>query len=134
MLDPMTPVGPVTLAFFSVLSGLLGVLVSVIVYGRRENRRFKIDTLKRFAANRYDLRSAEFSRALNEIFVVFNSSEPVMTALQTYHDTVVARQDPRMEDDLIRLYKAMCDEVGISYSNFNDSFFLTPFNARTDWG
>lgn len=112
----------------SLTSGLLGALLSIIVYSRRERRRFKVDTLKRFAANRYDLKGDEFSRALNEVFVVFNENAHVMKELQAFHERVSAKEPA--EDALVRLYKAMCDDVGINYDGFNDSFFLTPFNTK----
>lgn len=112
----------------SLTSGLLGALLSIVVYSRRERRRVKVDTLKRFAANRYDLKGDEFSRALNEIFVVFNENTRVMKELQAFHERVSAKQPA--EDPLVQLYKAMCDDVGINYGGFNDSFFLTPFNTK----
>lgn len=112
-------------------SGLLGALISIIVYGKREKRHFKMDTLKRFAANRYDLRGEEFSRALNEIFVVFNENTQVMRALSAFHERIMARQLGGGTDDLlISLYKAMCKDVGVDYEHFNDSFFMTPFNTK----
>lgn len=112
----------------SLLSGVLGALLSIIVYGRREKRRFKVDTLKRFAANRYDLKGDEFSRALNEIYVVFNQNRDVMNALQELHERTTAKRPS--EDALVRLYKAMCTDVGVAFGDFNDSFFLTPFNTK----
>lgn len=115
-------------------SSLAAALVSVVVYGKREKRRFKVDTLKRFAANRYDLRGDDFTRALNEIYVVFNKSAEVMHALQRFHDII--RVQPTnaeiVDDQLVKLFKAMCDDTRISYKPFNDSFFLTPFNTRVE--
>ena len=107
----------------TVLSGLLGALVSIIVYGRREQRRFKVDTLKRFAANRYDVKGEEFTRALNEIFVVFNDAPNVMGVLEDFHEKT-------SNEALITLYKAMCRDTKVKYDRFNDSFFLKPFNTE----
>lgn len=115
----------------ALLSGLVSAIVSVIIYGRREKRRFKVDTLKRFAANRYDLLGDEFSRALNEIFVVFNDSRDVMRVLAEFHAKVVTGQhrDPK-DDTVMRLYKAMCRDTKIRFEDVTDSFFQTPFNTR----
>ncbi len=112
----------------SLFSGVIGVVISTVYYRRFERHKIRVDTLTRFVRNRYDAKGDEFSRALNEIFVVFQSSRGVMSALSRYHEKVVARQDSN--DDLIRLFKAMCDDVGVKYDQFNDSFFLTPFNTR----
>ena len=90
----------------------------------------KVDTLKRFASNRYDLKGDEFSRALNEVFVVFQSSPKVMRALSDYHEKVTSKQESL--DCLIKLFKAMCKDVNIKFEQFNDSFFLRPFNTRAD--
>ncbi len=114
----------------SLLSGVIGVLVSTFFYIRHEKRKDKLETLRRFMGNRYNLTGDEFSRALNEIFVVFKGSTSVMNALFSYHQAVTSRQ--RSEDELIRLFKAMCDDVNLSYNEFNDSFFLCPFNTRPE--
>ena len=112
----------------SVISGIAGVVISTVFYVRHERRKDKIETLRRFMGNRYDIVGDEFSRALNEIFVVFKRSPKVIQALSAYHQKVTGRQSS--EDELIKLFKAMCDDVGLSYSEFNDSFFLRPFNTR----
>jgi hypothetical protein len=114
----------------SLLSGIVGVVISTIYYRRYEKRRAKIDTFKRFFANRYDLKGDEFSRALNEIFVIFHDSSEVMAVLSEFHAKVTTKQSS--EDELLRLHKAMCKEVRINFDRFNDSFFLKPFNTRPD--
>ena len=112
----------------SLLSGVVGIVISTIYYRRYEKRRTKIDTFKRFFSNRYDLKGDEFSRAINEIFVVFHDSEEVLSALRAHHQKVVDKQNS--EGELIRLHKAMCKNVNISFDKFNDSFFLKRFNTR----
>lgn len=113
----------------SLLSGILGVAISTFYYRRHEAKKVKIDTLKRLLANRYDLLGDEFSRALNEIFVIFKNSKPVMKALAEMHEKTIT-PNTNNEDALLRLIKAMCDDVSISYEEVNDSFFLRPFNTR----
>jgi len=112
----------------SLLSGIVAVIISTVYYRRHEKRRTKIDTFKRFFSNRYDLKGDEFSRAINEIFVIFHDSEKVVSALRAYHQRVTDKQNS--EDELLRLHKAMCKDVNISFDKFNDSFFLRPFNTR----
>ena len=62
------------------ISGIAGVIISTIFYIRHENRKDKLETLRRFMGNRYDLVGDEFSRAINEVFVVFKKSPKVMKA------------------------------------------------------
>ena len=114
----------------SLLSGIIGVVISTIYYRRHEARKIKLDTLTRVIANRYDLKGDEFSRALNEIFVIFQKSKPVMKALSYFHEKTTT-QGVSNEDALLRLIKAMCDDVSVSYDGVNDSFFLKPFNTRS---
>jgi hypothetical protein len=112
----------------SLISGLIGVVISTLYYHRFEKRKTRLDTLIRFAGNRYDVKGDEFSRAANEISVVFQHSAEVIAALSTFHEKVVARQDST--DALVRLFKAMCDDLGVKYDRLNDSFFLRPFNTK----
>lgn len=112
----------------SLLSGIVAVIISAAYYRYHEKQRTKIDTFKRFFSNRYDLKGDEFSRAINEIFVVFHESEEVISTLRAYHQRVTDKQ--ASEDELLKLHKAMCKDVNINFDKFNDSFFLRPFNTR----
>ncbi len=112
----------------SLISGLVGLGISTLHYRRFEAKKFKVDTVKKFIANRYDLRGDEFSRALNEIFMVFNKSPKVMAALELFHTNITTNRPA--EDSLVALFKALCSEIGIDPTKFNDSFFLRPFNTR----
>ena len=112
----------------SLFSGLIGVVVSACYYARYERRKSKFETLRRFSGNRFDVRNVEFSRVINEIFVVFNGSDEVINALQDYLEGILEKR--ASNDLLIKLFKKMCDDVGLPYKDLNDSFFLTPFNNR----
>jgi hypothetical protein len=127
MCDPTTTQIFVTLTA-SLLSGLIGLGISTWHYRRSEVRKAKMDTLKKVISNRYDLKGDEFSRGLNEIVLVFNKSSSVLTALAAFHEKVVTRQNP--EDTLLALLKSMCSDLGVGYEQFNDSFFLKPFNTK----
>ena len=112
----------------SLISGIVGVIISAAYYRHHEKQRTKIETFKRFFSNRYDLKGDEFTRAINEIFVVFHGSEEVRSTLREYHQLVTERRSS--EDALLKLNKVMCKDVKISFDKFNDSFFLKPFNTR----
>ncbi len=112
----MTTTTIVITVLTALLSGLAGALLSTAVYVSREKRTFKVNTLKKFAANRYAIMGDDFTKALNEIFVVFNDSEEVMNALSDFHRIVTTRQgNTQANDGLVRLYKAMCNNA--SYEN-----------------
>ena len=61
----------------ALISGLAGALISTWVHIWREQRMFKVQTIKKFAANRYEIKGAQFTEAFNEIFVVFNDCKEV---------------------------------------------------------
>jgi len=113
----------------SIFSGLAALIISTIYYKRHENRKIRIDTLKRIISNRYDLKGDEFTRSLNEIFIVFRKSKSVMKALSDFHERTITPNISN-EDALLKLLKAMCDDLSIKYDDFNDSFFLRPFNTK----
>lgn len=80
-------------------------------------------------SNRYDLTGDEFSRALNEIFIVFSDSSLVMSSLEKHHKAVTSPGGDS-EDETLVLLKSMCKEVGVNYKDFNDSFYLRPYNTK----
>lgn len=112
----------------SLISGLVAVVVSIVWHRRAEARRTKRDSLIRLFANRYDLKGDEFSRALNQDFVVFNECGGVTTALSAFHSEVVAGRPT--DDARLRLIKAMRSDATVNFCDFNDPFFLKPFNTR----
>jgi len=112
------------------LSGLVSYVVSNVNFRRFEKRKMKTDTLKRVAARRYVLTDVtrfdndEFFGALNEVFVVFQDAPEVIKALETAHRSLGT---PNFNDNLVRLFKLMCDDLDIDRSQLDDSFFLRPF-------
>src|SRR3990167_10385452 len=113
----------------SLISGTLGVVISLVYYRRHEKYQGKINTLKSFVGYRYDLKGEHFTKTLNEIFVVFHDSEDVLNALSKFHEITVSRQTALGNDALIKLFKAMCKDLKIDPSKYSESFFLSPFNT-----
>lgn len=92
----------------------------------------KLKTLKDFAGYRYDLRGENFTRALNEIFIVFSDSTKVKEALKKFHEKIVSpmRSDILGNQYFVELFKSMCEDLNIKTSDFTDTFLLTPFNVK----
>ena len=118
--------------FSSLLSGLLGVIISNIYHKRNEVRRAKLQTLKSLLGNRYDITGDAFTEALNELFVVFYDSKEVIKALIDFHE--VSLNDIKSRDvanlKLLELFKAMCINLKINQDPLTDNFFLQPFNTK----
>jgi hypothetical protein len=106
--------------------------ISTYYYKKSERKRIKVDTAKRLFSNRFDVTGDEFSRALNEVFVIFYDSKVVMKSLAEFHQIIVSKQKHIANDKLVKLFKAICEDTGIDYRAFNDSFFLQPFNIKPE--
>ena len=131
--------GDIALALFS---GAVGAFLAqgVAVWNARqlENKRqafqirqMKLDVLRQFAGNRAaatnePLKEHEspFYEALNGIMVAFSDSPDVVAALDVFRQS---RGTDAHGDNLTKLFKAMCADVGVDLSAFNDTLFLTPF-------
>lgn len=115
----------------SLLSGLIGVLISLWAYRRYEKRQQKFDTLRRLCGYRYALDPViveageatgsreDFFSALNEVVIVFHDMVPVIEALEKYKETMKS-------EELVTLLKTMCAALNVSYE-LNDSFLFEPF-------
>lgn len=108
---------------------MLAVAISTWYYRRHKRRRTKLDTLIWLFGFRFDIVGMDFSRALNEIYIVFHDSPAVPRVLQDFHQVTVARQRELANDRLVTLLKDMCRDVGIDPASVNDSFYLQPFNS-----
>ncbi len=114
----------------SLISGALGVIISIAYHRRAEKRQQKLNTLKQFVGYRYDLKGEHFTKALNEIFVVFQDSEEVLNKLNKFHEIIVSKQTTLANDKLISLFKEMCKDLSIDPSKYSESLFLKAFNVK----
>lgn len=114
----------------SLLSGLIGVLVSTFFYHRYERRKIKFDTAKRLFGYRYSIKGDGFSNAMNEVFIVFADAPKVIKAMEDLYNTLQSSNKQLAEDKLITFLKEICNDLSIDYSTVNESFFIKTFNAK----
>lgn len=116
----------------SIVSGLLGILVTIWYYQRNEIRKTKIKVLLQFIGNRYNLRGDLFTEALNQVFIAFNDSKDVLTAMKAFHEIVITSQKTNelANMKMLDLIKAMCNNLKISIDPLTDDFFLVVFNPK----
>jgi hypothetical protein len=114
----------------SLLSGLIGVLVSTFFYHRYERRKIKFDTAKRLFGYRYSLKGDGFSNAMNEVFIVFADAPKVIKAMEDLYNTLQSPNKSLAEDKLITFLKEICKDLNIDYSTVNESFFIKTFNVK----
>jgi len=113
----------------SLLSGLITFAISTGFYIRHEERKQKIEVFRKLMGNRHGLTDnpdptarGNFFEALNEAFVVFGKSNQVLEAISDFKN-----HPERAGDNVTLLARAICKDLNIKDSAFNDDFFNTPF-------
>ncbi len=116
----------------SLISGLLGVGISIRYHQRKEIRRAKLQVLQKLFGNRNDVRGQLFTEALNQVFVIYHDSQEVLVALKAFHEVVIGGQKTTdlTNQKLLDLFKAMCKNLKIKTEPLTDNFFLQPFNVK----
>lgn len=108
----------------TVFSGILGVIVTIYIQKKEENRRKKFLVFQQLMGYRYDIQSAEFISALNQIVVVFHDSQEVILSIKKFYESLgTSMSDQR----LLELFKAVMNELQMDVSVLNDTFFMKPF-------
>ena len=116
----------------SLLSGLIGVIVSNKYYHKNEIRRAKLQVLQQLLGNRHDLKGQSFTEALNKILVVFYDSKEVLFALKEFHETIISSQKTKdiIDQKFLDLLKTMCTYLEINIEPLTDNYFLQAFNVK----
>lgn len=117
----------------SLLSGLVGVLVSFYFFNRLEKRKLKIETARKMFGSKHDITSPAFNEAMNEVMIVFSDSDEVISAMdelwQTLSTPISSRAPSAADEKLVKLMKCMCREIGIEYKKLPDAYYLRYFRA-----
>src|SRR3989338_9264194 len=126
-----TKIQVLTIIISSLLSGIVGVIVSILYHRKYENRKIKIDTLRNFVSYRYDTKNIEFMKTINEIFIVFRNSKEVIDTLNKLHEHVSVDQINLANYCLVKLFKEMCRDLKININKFaDDSVFIRTFGIK----
>lgn len=130
----MNTISILTILVSSLLSGLLGVIVSAWFYSRLERRKAKYETARRLFGNKHSIQSDGFKQALNEVIVIFADSRQVVEAVTRLFNVVEtplqSRRPNETEEAIINLMKAMCRDIGIKYRDLPDAYYLKYFGVQ----
>jgi len=117
----------------SLLSGLIGVLVSFYFFQRLERRKMKMETARKLFGGKHNTSGDQFQEALNEVMLVFSDSDTVIAATEELWTTleipIKTRAATAADDKLVKLMKAICHNVGIRYKDLPDAYFLRCFGV-----
>lgn len=116
----------------SLVSGLIGVVVSYIFYSRLEIRKIKFDTARKMFGSKYQVHGKDFQEAVNEVMIVFSDSQEVIDSMENLWKVVSTPQNARCkkaaDEALILLMKSMCKNIGIKYKKLPDAYYLKYFS------
>ena len=114
----------------SLLSGLIGVYVSMWYFYKLERHKMKLDLARRLLGNRFSISGDAFSCAINEVIAVFADSDEVLQKMGKLYEVLQAHGKPNADGALIDFLKAVCKSSGLTQAVLNDAYLLKTFNAR----
>jgi hypothetical protein len=89
------------------------------------------ELLTELVANRFDLGSSEFRRALNAAAVAFSESQGVRQAIVAFHGSVVSanRTEDGIQQKLLAMLRSMFEYLNLPHGDLTDEFLLRPFST-----
>jgi len=114
----------------SLLSGLIGVVVSAWFFYKIERHKLKLDLARRLLGNRYSITGDNFSCAMNEVIAVFADSQDVLQQMGKLYEALQTPGKPNADGALIDFLKAVCKSSGLTQATLNDGYFIKTFNVR----
>lgn len=113
----------------SIISGVLGVIISNKYQKKTLVKQAKIETLKNFVGYRYDIKGEQFTKAINEIFIIFQDSQDVIDKLNSFHESVV-NKNALGDHKLYQLFTSMCNDLKYDTHKFSETSFMSVFNVK----
>ena len=114
----------------SLLSGLVGIGVSIIVMYKLERHKLKLDLARRLLGSRYHIQGDDFSCAMNEVIAVFADKPIVLKKMEKLYEVLQTPGKPNANSALIDFLKEVCKSSGLTQATLNDGYFLKTFNPR----
>ncbi|MFX2317584.1 DUF6680 family protein, partial [Acinetobacter baumannii] len=70
----------------SLLSGIIGSILSLCYMNRMEKRKLKVELTQKLLGNRHFITGENFSNAMNQIIAVFHDNPNVLIKLKVFYD------------------------------------------------
>lgn len=126
----MTQEGIAVTIIASLLSGIIGVVVSSWFYCRLERHKLKVELAKRLLGYRFSISGDNFSCAMNQVIAVFADSPEVLQRMERLYQTLETPGKPHAENALLDFLKSVCKRSGLTQVTLNDGYLLKTFNVR----
>lgn len=113
----------------SLLSGLMGVVITLLWESQMSHRRQKLDVFKTLLSYRGYIVAEPNLRALNSIDVVFYNERVVRVAFKAFIDAANAKpyEDQRLLARYLKLLECMAKALnykGVDWTRINECFYL----------
>lgn len=119
----------------AILSGSLVAILNWRWQKNNDKKRYKMQIFQELIAYRSDIidgneSSGHFQCAMNQVFIAYNDSTPVLDAFESFRKVVIYKSDntdsSKIIDALLKLLKAMANDLHINYNFSNDDLFTKP--------
>lgn len=114
----------------SLLSGIIGSLLSFRYMTRMENKRLKVELTKQILGNRFSITGAEFSNAMNQVIVIFHDEPKVIHELNRLYQSLQDPLQTDLEEIFIDFLETCCRASKIHNKKLDRSLYLKTFNAK----
>ena len=116
--------------FASLLSGILGSILSLIYMNRMEKRKLKIDLTKQLLGHRFSIQGEQFSSAMNQVIAIFHDEPRVLKRLEKLHSCIRDPMKRNVNDAFIDFLQECCIASKIYNHELERSLYIETFNAR----
>lgn len=114
----------------SLLSGILGSILSLIYMNRMEKRKLKIDLTKQLLGNRFSIKGEQFSSAMNQVIAIFYDEPKVLKRLEELLSCLKDPMGKNVDDIFIDFLQECCIASKIYNHKLERSLYLETFNVR----
>lgn len=114
----------------SLLSGILGSILSLIYMNRMEKRKLKIDLTKQLLGHRFSIQGEQFSSAMNQVIAIFHDEPLVLKRLEKLHSCLKDPMKRNVNDAFIDFLQECCIASKIYNHQLERSLYIETFNAR----
>lgn len=130
----------------AIISGVLATIITLVVNAKSEKKRIKRELVDDLFGFRYQLGMREsqsavqgkleidiyafgLKRALNRVPIVFSENEDVLSKYDIWYNALqiadTSEREKKANETYVDLIKAICNDVGIECSNWNDSKIMS---------
>ncbi|UNW05745.1 MULTISPECIES: hypothetical protein [Acinetobacter] len=116
--------------FASLLSGILGSILSLIYMNRMEKRKLKIDLTRQLLGHRFSIQGEQFSSAMNQVIAIFHDEPRVLKRLEKLHSCLKDPMKRNVHDAFIDFLQECCIASKIYNQELERSLYIETFNAK----